>query len=154
MANIPLIERFNAKVGVPDANGCWPWTGVKLKYKPPGHLPYGMIGVRLGPNNWKMRYAHRVSYELHVGLIPKGMTIDHICNNPSCVNPGHLSVKTMRDNILRGNGIAAQCARKTHCNHGHLLAGANIRIGENGSRTCRVCDRLRYIPIRKIRPCL
>lgn len=109
----PLAERFVSKIQ--KTSTCWWWTGTKIKGKTSRHLPYGMIGVRLGKSRWAMRYAHRVSYELNVGPIPAGMSIDHLCNNPSCVNPEHLRPLPIAENILRGNGAAARCARTTLC---------------------------------------
>ena len=53
--------------------GCWIWTG----YADPGN------GYPKNGPEW----AHRLSYELHVGPIPSGLTIDHLCRTPLCVNP-------------------------------------------------------------------
>lgn len=64
----PIEERFWKKV---DVNGpcildtaCWLWTGCKNK------AGYGSIG--LGGKAAGGRNAHRVSWELHFGSIPKG----------------------------------------------------------------------------------
>ena len=78
-------------------------------------------------------------YELMVGPIPDGLVIDHVCNNRGCVRPDHLRPVTQRENILRGEGVAAKRARQTHCKRGHELAGENIRITSTGSRQCLIC---------------
>jgi hypothetical protein len=113
---------------VDDVTGCWVWKRVTLR-------GYGRIRVgRL------MQYAHRAYYERYRGPIPSGLHLDHLCRNPACVNPGHLEPVTARENILRGNTIAARRKAQTHCVRGHPFDEANtIRLG-NG-RACRECQR-------------
>lgn len=50
----------------------------------------------------RIRFAHQVFYELHVGPIPRGLELDHLCQNPSCVNPAHLEPVTHAENVRRG----------------------------------------------------
>lgn len=45
-------------------------------------------------------YLHRLVYEQEVGKIPEGLVILHSCDNPSCINPDHLSVGTIAENQL------------------------------------------------------
>lgn len=70
-------------------NGCWEWTGFKNK------LGYAIMtcNSKIGPSK-----AHRGSWIIHNGSIPKGKIIRHLCNNPTCTNPEHLAVGTMKDN--------------------------------------------------------
>jgi hypothetical protein len=96
-----LQQRFDAKVKKV-ANGCWLWTGVLNlagygMIAPPGGLGKTAVNKKAQP-----LLAHRVSYELHVGPIPDGIYLDHLCRQPRCVNPAHLDITTPAQNSLRG----------------------------------------------------
>jgi hypothetical protein len=79
-------ERLRAKVAAND-DGCWMFTG---KHRGNG---YGSFWY-----NGKERYAHRASYEIFVGPIPKDGFIHHRCANRLCVNPEHLQCTTWEHN--------------------------------------------------------
>lgn len=127
----PAEERFWEKV---DAHGdCWEWLGSAT---PTGY------GTFFPTRNTPVR-AYRYAWESLVGPIPPGMTIDHQCNNPRCVNPDHLRVMSLGENCLLGHSPAALNARKTHCLHGHPLSGDNCRITTQGYRLCLACAQRR-----------
>jgi hypothetical protein len=130
---VPLIERFMAKVHRADS-GCWLWTAGVDKDG------YGKIRHA----SKRDRRAHCVSYELFRGIIPGGLTVDHLCTVPGCVNPKHLAIKTDQENTLRGDGPSAENARKTHCVRGHILGGDNLRLTNRNERVCRQCKRERF----------
>lgn len=109
---------------------CWRWQGTLT------NDGYGLVTV-----GDKKKLAHRLSYTFFVGPIPDGQEIDHLCRTRNCVNPAHLEPVTHRENVLRGEGLAAQNARKTHCIHGHALSGDNVYVKKSGKRQCRTCKR-------------
>ncbi len=111
-------------------DGCWKWTGYLVR-------GYGAVHL-----DGHLKYVHRVIYELLVGPIPQGLELDHLCRNPTCVNPDHLEAVTHRENVLRGMSISANRARQTRCKRGHPFDLANTYVGPEGNRQCRACARL------------
>lgn len=113
-------------------NGCWIWQ----RYVNPmtRYATLSIGGVKI--------YAHRFSYELHYGKIPPGLCVCHKCDNPSCVNPGHLFLGTYKDNNLDMVSKGRHhLASKTHCKNGHPLSGENLTGNRRTGRLCRVCQR-------------
>lgn len=84
-----LKSRFDKSYKINEENGCWEWTGTMHSKN-----GYGSIGV--GSSNSVK--AHKISYILHKGEIPKGRCVCHICDIPKCVNPDHLFIGTIKDN--------------------------------------------------------
>lgn len=83
----PPIERFMAKIEL-SPDGCWLWTAFVTTWG------YGQFGT----SNGRSVAAHRWSYEHHVGSIPEGRLVDHICQVRHCVNPAHLRLASKKQN--------------------------------------------------------
>lgn len=120
---------------------CWTWTRATRS-------GYGVLQI-----DGRAVNMHRWSYEHFKGPIPDGLVVDHLCNNRICVNPDHLEVKTVKENVLRGTGPSAINSRKTHCVKGHSLDDAYT---DGNMRRCRQCsnedNKLRRIRTRAHNP--
>lgn len=137
----PLLVKVMRRIRISTESGCWRWTGRTSPL-------YGKLLVRV-EGITVQRYAHRVVYEMFRGPIPDGLTIDHLCRNPPCVNPWHLEPVTQGVNTLRGNAVSAVNLRKTHCLRGHPLFGDNVywRRDRPGTRQCKACG----LELRRLR---
>lgn len=84
-------ERLRHYADTSDPDACWLWRGRLNKGG------YGEFGTKVGGSF----LAHRASYHLLVGPIPDGLTLDHLCRVPACVNPAHLEPVTLAENARR-----------------------------------------------------
>jgi hypothetical protein len=75
----------------PGLGECWVWVG-RLNRNGYGRVALG----------GREPMAHRASYEAHVGPIPEGLVLDHLCRVRCCINPRHLEPVTVQENTLRG----------------------------------------------------
>lgn len=134
---------------------CWIWTGRR------NAAGYGQLEA--GGRPWK---AHRYVYTQVKGPIPDGLTLDHLCRRPACVNPDHLQPVSMAENLRRAEAnriidrveslsVAAVAlrapaatrgvdgrpnSRKVECPKGHPYDDENTLHVKEGRR-CRTCRR-------------
>jgi hypothetical protein len=117
---------------------CWLWGGHVSK---DGYGRTKALGVS--------KSAHRIAYKIFKGPVPDGLTLDHLCGNPRCCNPGHLEAVPHRVNVLRSlTSPSAVNARKTHCKNGHEFTSGNTSVF-NGMRRCRACLRAKAEQARR-----
>lgn len=133
-------DRFWSRVK--EDGDCWVWTSHRTTDG------YGCISL-----NGKNALVHRISWQEFRGEIPEGLHLDHLCRNTACINPDHLEPVTTRVNTLRGVGVSAVNARKTHCKEGHEFTPENTGVYKraNGTtyRGCRTCGRINAAKRRK-----
>ena len=130
------IASFDARY-IPEPNcGCWLWTGALTK------RGYGVF------NRAKSAQAHRASWEIHCGLIPKGLCVLHRCDNPACVNPEHLFLGTHKDNMndMHRKGRSADAVYPERWKeHGRRLGrGPKVR-GEKHHSSKLTAEKVRAI---------
>lgn len=137
MASKTIADRFWNKVAKGD--GCWEWQGALFTNG------YGKINVGGYPGKrkcYRTSAAHRVSWELHFGVITDGLHVCHRCDNRKCVRPDHLFLGTatdnMRDCAAKGRICTIGPSRKTHCRRGHEYNEANTGM-RYGYRRCLAC---------------
>lgn len=126
------LNNFFSQIEVTD--GCWYWQGTKAR-------GYGLMSVRVHGVKKQAR-VHRLSWEIANGhRVPEGLTLDHTCQQPSCVNPDHLEPVTSKENLLR-RWRRYRANLPEHCKHGHEFTPENTRVISRGTRTCITCLRL------------
>lgn len=123
---------------VEKTSSCWIWKGATAQ-------GYGVMGN--GTHRGLVK-AHRVSFEMHIGPIPKGLEIDHICRHRFCVNPAHLRAVTHVENMQNGSK-----SLQTMCVNGHKLDKKNTAFlhapGRASFRRCRKCHVINNDKSRK-----
>jgi hypothetical protein len=112
-------ERFWSKVDK-TPSGCWVWLSTK------NTQGYGRFAIRVGPYKQRWYSAHRLVWEWVHGSEPE-LCVLHRCDNPSCVNPGHLFLGTHKDNAADRDAKRRRRAPKGVLNGMAKLTEADVR---------------------------
>lgn len=137
--NDGVVERFMSKVKFFDKDKCWEWNGYLRK---DGYANFWIKN--------SVYLAHRISYFMANGTIPKKMCVCHSCDNRRCVNPEHLWIGTQKDNMrdcANKGRIVNPETEKQFCKRGHPLFGDNLKIWTRKDglrfRKCRTCAAIK-----------
>lgn len=134
------MERFWSKVDIKGPDECWLWQAEITKN---GYGKFTIGHHHIG--------AHRMAYELEVGIAPPNKIVRHTCDNSSCVNPAHLLLGTSKDNsqdmVKRGRSNRGSKHPKALLNEEQVLA---IRQLFSGGKTIHYLSGLYAIKPRTI----
>ena len=149
-----FVSKVNKNGPLPDQNNphyaglecCWQWMAGKF---PRG---YGQFHIASYPYG-----AHRIAFRIAKGEIGDGLSIMHICDNPSCCNPSHLKTGTPaennRDSANKGRTASGdknasrlrpeRVARGDR--HGARLHPETVRRGESHGKAKMTEEKVREI---------
>lgn len=116
------VDRFFEKTNKRSDAECWPWMANMDAH---GYGKFWLSGRKIT--------AQRAAFIMFCGPIPDSYQVDHLCFNPSCVNPAHLRAVTKSENL------STRRLSKTHCKNGHPLDADNIIFEGGGTRRCKIC---------------
>lgn len=126
-------DKFFDRINPEPNTGCWLWGGCIH------HSGYGNFKFK-----GKLFSAHRLSWVLHFGEVPKDLWVLHKCDVRACANPQHLFLGSASDNMFDMHNKKRHKKmwfKNSHCRNGHEYTKENSYINPKGLRNCRVCIR-------------
>lgn len=126
-------EEFTKSTVPAPPSGCVLWLSAV------NDTGYGVFNFRSGGRK-RSALAHRMAWALEHGFVPEGSCVLHRCDVPSCVNPAHLFLGSMLDNVrdMVAKGRHGN-TKKECCKRGHPFDEKNTRTSKSGVRRCRRC---------------
>lgn len=142
LANDLLLSRLYADVNTLDTESCWLWKKSTVKDG------YGLLRRKINGKPLNI-FVHRLSWVSQYGEIPDGMVVDHTCHDPAtcsggtscqhrrCINPNHLALTTMKENVAKGVSVRANVGLCR--NNLHEWTKENTTTWANGKTVCKAC---------------
>lgn len=116
--DMSLVERLS-NFSEKKSNGCVEYSGTIES------TGYGSLRFK-----GKRYKAHRAAYIAHKGQIPKGLQVNHTCDNKKCINPDHLWVGTQKENMddMKNKGRDNRIGRKGSKSHMTKLTEDDVQL--------------------------
>lgn len=113
------IERLLSKIKLKEDTGCWEWQNYVDK------AGYGRFKSKADFST----LAHRHSWALHFGVIPKGSFVCHTCDNRKCVNPKHFFLggykENAQDKAAKGRSTRGRSCHSNKLSHVEVFGVLN-----------------------------
>ena len=142
----PTPARVRWAKHVDISGDCWTWTGSK---NPNG---YGQIREqRQNGKPGRLVLASYVAIEIATGTRPpKGIQVLHTCDNPPCVNPAHLFLGTISDN-MRDMQSKGRCSQRKLTDADVEVIRGRLAAGETQATIAADYDCSQYLISKRTR---
>jgi hypothetical protein len=135
-----FVEEKLKQYKIDEETGCWNWQG-KIK-RTRGNYGQLTIYVRNRRPQKRTFAAHRISFAFFENQDPGAMSVMHSCDNPTCINPEHLSLGThsenMRDMVEKGRSTKGEKNPRSLLSESAVIdIVAKIKLGKGNTEIAR-----------------